>query len=90
MSLSPDEHRFWELLKWQVRAPEVHYSVTQVLAWRELARFFRQRNQVVGAIGTPLFMWLLFGFGLDQSFSVGNSPETETSFLEYYFPGSLV
>ena len=65
-------------------------QVTQVLAWRELARFFRQRNRVVGAIGTPLFMWLLFGFGLDQSFSVGNSPETETSFLKYYFPGSLV
>ena len=80
-----------ELLKWQVRAPEVHlFKSRKVLAWRELARFFRQRNRVVGAIGTPLFMWLLFGFGLDQSFSVGNSPETETSFLEYYFPGSLV
>ena len=64
--------------------------VTRSLAWRELARFFRQRNRGVGAIGTPLFMWLLFGFGLDQSFSVATSADTQTSFLEYYFPGSLV
>ena len=64
--------------------------VAQTLAWRELARFFRQRNRVIGAIGTPLFMWLLFGFGLDRSFSVNTSSDTQTSFLEYYFPGSLV
>ena len=64
--------------------------VVQSLAWRELARFFRQRNRVIGAIGTPLFMWLLFGLGLDRSFSVATSADTNTSFLEYYFPGSLV
>ncbi len=64
--------------------------VTQSLAWRELVRFFRQRNRVIGAIGTPLFMWLLFGFGLDRSFTVSMSSEPGTSFLEYYFPGSLV
>lgn len=64
--------------------------VAQSLAWRELARFFRQRNRVIGAIGTPLFMWLLFGFGLERSFEVATSENTKTSFLEYYFPGSLV
>ncbi|MBA60853.1 MAG: multidrug ABC transporter permease [Planctomycetaceae bacterium] len=72
-------------------APQVSsVRVTQSLAWRELIRFFRQRNRVIGAIGTPLFMWLLFGFGLDRSFSVATTIETNTSFLEYYFPGSLV
>ena len=72
-------------------SPKVSFTrVVQSLAWRELARFFRQRNRVIGAIGTPLFMWLLFGLGLDRSFSVATSADTHTSFLEYYFPGSLV
>ena len=72
-------------------SPKVSFTrVVQSLAWRELARFFRQRNRVIGAIGTPLFMWLLFGLGLDRSFSVATSADTRTSFLEYYFPGSLV
>ena len=31
--------------------------VVQSLAWRELARFFRQRNRVIGAIGyTTLYV----------------------------------
>ena len=45
---------------------------------------------MIGPIGTPLFKGLLFGLGLDRSFSVATSADTRTSFLEYYFPGSLV
>src|SRR5437588_9731764 len=41
------------------------------LAWREIIRFFRQRNRIVGSIGTPLVFWLLFGAGLSGSFRVG-------------------
>ncbi|MBI2194873.1 MAG: ABC transporter permease [Planctomycetes bacterium] len=43
------------------------------LAWREVVRFFRQKNRVVGALGTPLVFWLLFGLGLRNSFQ---PPET--------------
>jgi ABC-2 type transport system permease protein len=59
-----------------------------VLCWREIVRFFRQRNRVIGAVGQPVLFWLLFGVGLNRSFQLGgaNSP----NFLEYYFPGSLM
>lgn len=57
------------------------------LAWREIIRFFRQRNRIVGSIGTPLLFWLLFGAGLDKWFRI---PGRDSGFLEYFFPGSLV
>lgn len=55
-----------------------------VVAWtlcqRELVRFFRQRNRVLGALGQPVIFWLLFSEGL--------SPTG----LDYrhFFPGTLV
>jgi ABC-2 type transport system permease protein len=59
------------------------------LAWREVLRFFRQRNRIVGSIGTPVVFWLLFGAGLSGSFRVGG-PERGQGFLTYFFPGSLL
>ena len=61
----------------------------RALAWREIVRFFRQRNRIVGSIGTPLLFWLLFGAGLDKWFRVPGSGR-DSGFLEYFFPGSLV
>jgi ABC-2 type transport system permease protein len=58
------------------------------LASREVVRFARQRNRVFGALGQPALFWLLFGTGLNASFQdpyVSNS-----GFLGYFFPGSLV
>ena len=63
------------------------WLVVYVLSWREFVRFFRQRNRVVAAIGTPLLCWLLFGTGLHQSFQVAAEGP---SFREYFFPGTLV
>ncbi len=60
------------------------------LAWREILRFFRQPNRIVGSIGTPVLFWLLFGMGLKHSFSLSAAGQSGTSFLEYYFAGSLV
>jgi ABC-2 type transport system permease protein len=60
------------------------------LAWREILRFFRQPNRIVGSIGTPVLFWLLFGTGLKNSFSLSAAGQSGTSFLEYYFAGSLV
>jgi len=59
------------------------------LARREVVRFFRQRNRVIGALGTPVVFWLLFGFGLKDSFR----PPTASAginYLEYFFPGTLI
>jgi ABC-2 type transport system permease protein len=58
------------------------------LCWREIVRFYRQRNRIVGSIGTPLVFWLLFGAGLSRSFRLG--PSGGPSFLEFFFPGSLL
>ncbi len=60
------------------------------LAKREVVRFFRQRNRVIGAVGQPLLFWLLFGAGLQRSFRLTTEGGQGPSFLEYYFPGTLV
>jgi ABC-2 type transport system permease protein len=62
---------------------------SRALCWREIVRFFRQRNRIIGSIGTPLVFWLLFGAGLSRSFRIGRGEATQQSFLEYFFPGSL-
>jgi ABC-2 type transport system permease protein len=56
------------------------WVVISTLAERELVRFVRQRNRVMGALGQPIIFWLLFGAGL------------RTSNLDYahFFPGTLV
>src|SRR4051812_47750439 len=70
--------------------PSVHpLHAAAALAWREIVRFFRQRNRIVGSIGTPLVFWLLFGAGLSGSFRV-NAGATQQDFLTYFFPGSLL
>jgi ABC-2 type transport system permease protein len=58
------------------------------LGKREIVRFFRQRNRIVGAIGTPLVFWILFGLGFHNSFTLGtaNGPR----FAEFSFPGSVM
>ncbi len=58
------------------------------LCWRELVRFFRQRNRVIGALGQPLLFWLMFGFGFGSTFRLPGAGEG-VDFLEYFFPGIL-
>jgi len=59
------------------------------LAQRELVRFFRQRNRVVGALLQPLIFWVLFGAAFTKTFS---PPEAfkDMSYREYFFPGTVV
>jgi len=59
------------------------------LCWRELIRFFRQRNRVIGALGQPLLFWLMFGFGFRSTFSMPGAGAEGVNFLEYFFPGIL-
>ncbi|HCK41392.1 MAG: hypothetical protein CMJ72_05955 [Planctomycetaceae bacterium] len=54
-------------------------SVVATLAERELVRFFRQRNRVVGALVQPIMFWLLFSAGL-RSNHLG---------FDFFFPGTL-
>jgi len=57
------------------------------LWWREVVRFVRQRNRIVGALGTPLVFWVLIGAGLGSSFRSGTLGGEH--YLEYSFPGTL-
>jgi ABC-2 type transport system permease protein len=65
-------------------------AVVTTLAWREIIRFFRQRNRVIGAVGQPIIFWLLFGTGLHGTFRLTPTGEGGQSFLDYYLPGTLV
>jgi ABC-2 type transport system permease protein len=73
-------------------APEQFASLGAIraLTYREFLRFFRQRNRVIGAVGQPLLFWLLFGTGLQRSFQVAPANSKGPTFLEYYFPGTLI
>jgi ABC-2 type transport system permease protein len=63
----------------------VFWRGASALAWREIIRFLRQRNRVVGAVGQPIIFWLLFGVGMHQNFQVPGQ-----SFGLYFVPGTLV
>lgn len=65
------------------------FRAASALAWREIIRFLRQRNRIIGSIGTPLVFWLLFGAGLSTSFRL-SAGDTQQNFLTYFFPGSLL
>ncbi|MEZ6112856.1 MAG: ABC transporter permease [Pirellulaceae bacterium] len=60
------------------------------LCWREIVRFFRQRNRVIGAVGQPILFWLLFGVGMHRTFQLPTTGGDGPSFLQYFFPGTLV
>jgi ABC-2 type transport system permease protein len=53
--------------------------VVWTLAQRELTRFFRQRNRVIGALVQPIMFWVLFSAGL-RSNDLG---------FAFFFPGTL-
>jgi ABC-2 type transport system permease protein len=53
--------------------------VILTLAQRELVRFFRQRNRVIGALLQPIIFWALFSLGL-QSNNLG---------FAFFFPGTI-
>src|SRR5436190_19119088 len=75
----------------QTAAPlqERPWLVVATLARRELVRFFRQRNRVVGAVGQPILFWLLFGAGLGPSFRLPGSGADSMSYREFFFPGTM-
>ena len=62
---------------------------TLTLWQREMVRFFRQRDRVVGALATPIVFWLVLGLGLGRSFKTPNAPEGH-GYLEYFYAGTLV
>lgn len=60
------------------------------LAKRELVRFLRQRNRIIGALATPIVFWLLIGLGMGHSFKGPAGSLGEDNYLVYFFPGTVV
>lgn len=64
------------------------------LCQRELVRFVRQRNRVIGAFATPIVFWLLIGAGMGRSFQAptpsGEPSGLSPGYMEYFFPGTVL
>jgi len=59
------------------------------LCRRELVRFLRQRNRILGALATPIVFWLLIGAGMGHSYHAPGVPGDE-SYMQFFFPGTIV
>lgn len=59
------------------------------LARRELVRFVRQRNRLIGAFLTPVVFWGLIGAGIGRTFNAPGIPGGD-NFLEFFFPGTIL
>ncbi|MBK8576506.1 MAG: ABC transporter permease [Elusimicrobia bacterium] len=60
------------------------------LVAREMTRFFRQRNRVIGAFATPLLFWFFLGTGLGRNFHAPPGAAGEgLNYLQYFLPGTM-
>src|SRR3954454_10281644 len=61
------------------------------LCQRELVRFVRQPNRVIGALATPIVFWLLIGAGMGKSFRAEGTVGAESGgYMQYFFPGTIL
>ncbi|MGF1632570.1 MAG: ABC transporter permease [Phycisphaerae bacterium] len=58
------------------------------LTTREMVRFLRQRNRVIGALLTPVVFWLLIGTGVGDSFRAPGAEEI--GYTRFFFPGTVL
>jgi ABC-2 type transport system permease protein len=66
-------------------------SSSAVLLRREVVRFLRQRNRIIGALGTPLMFWFLIGSGLGKSFHApGGESSGGLTYLQSFVPGTVL
>ena len=56
---------------------------------REMVRFLRQRDRLLGALLTPVVFWWLLGAGLGKSFQGPGTP-TGHGYLEFFFAGTVM
>lgn len=65
------------------------WLATGTLVDREMVRFFRQRNRLIGALMTPLMFWFFLGVGLGGSFRVSLGAAGGVSYMQYFLPGTM-
>ena len=64
--------------------------IVGALVGRDLRRFFRQPSRVVGSLAQPLILWAVLGAGLGGSFRVPGAGAGDISYLQYFYPGTIV
>jgi ABC-2 type transport system permease protein len=62
---------------------------TGTLVEREMVRFLRQRNRLIGALMTPLMFWFFLGAGLGGSFRTTAPGAESLTYLQYFLPGTI-
>lgn len=62
--------------------------VVKSLAWREVTRFLRQPNRVIGTVAQPVLFWVFLGAGFTGSFRMPGAEDM--SYLEYFYPGVMM
>lgn len=72
------------------KSARTHLWLPACALWRrEIVRFLRQKNRIVGALATPLVFWFLIGSGAGPAFRLPGLP-AEMTYLCYLFPGAVV
>lgn len=70
------------------------FSASWTLLHREVVRFIRQKNRIVGALGTPIVFWFFIGSGLQNSVTdaalFSSEAQQGVHYLQYFFPGTIV
>ena len=56
---------------------------------REVLRFVRQRNRIIGSLGTPLLFWVLLGSGIGETMRPPGLA-AGMNYMTYFFPGTLM
>jgi len=75
---------------YSMKATQLLWTPAAAFWWRDVIRFLRQRNRIIGALATPLVFWLLVGSGFGPSFRNPGVAAAADSYLAYFFPGTLV
>lgn len=62
--------------------------LTLYAVWlREIVKFLRQPNRIIGAIGPPVLIWVFVGSGFGASFRLAGG--SGVGYLEYLLPGVI-
>lgn len=71
-------------------AARTHLWLPAAALWRrEVVRFLRQKNRIIGALATPLVFWVLIGSGAGPGLRLPGMP-ADMTYLAYFFPGTVV
>lgn len=65
-----------------------HLKAIYTIWLRDLIRFFRERNRIIGMLGQPLLYLLIMGNGFSASFRLPYAP-AGFSYLKFMYPGVI-